>query len=468
MEVLNNVDQFGIRMQIKVFGKDKHTSKLGGIITLLALALFSLIFYYMGADLWQFRNPSVVPNEVVHENAQFINLSNGEYPFMMNLSFFDGYNTPNKGYRLLAEYSHNESDENGNRKSVCYTFRNILSDCKETSIKKLDYYKEKDISNYKCIDFKKIETHCREQTKDPKYEVELGGGFSDRINKGLKLSVVNFTFDESRQFTNIATEADLYPSKLTHFNLRMPSIALNNQLPENPLQTISVEENTVLHKDTVKLQWKFFKMVTFLDDKGWLTESTHKTQSIEKDRETTDFLNSNVFNSDIRYFYQTLILLNSKEQEHHRRYLKIQDVIAISSSFMKGIASFCWIYVLYQGQKQLDKKLVENVFKVEIKQMHSKTEEIKTNSIVSTAVIAKRKEKTNKPGFFARCFCWCRQSATNSISNENLASAISYINSKIEVTAIVRMFEDFEKLKEILLSEEQMKELEVMRRIHLK
>jgi hypothetical protein len=235
-------------------------------------------------------------------------------------------------------------------------------------------------------------------------------------------------------------------------------------LPSDPLKTISNEEQHTLFKDTWKFQWKWFKTVTFLDDKGWLGESIEKTQSIEKDSETTDFYSSNLRNDDRRMFYQTVIFLSHNEHQHHRRYIKLQDVLAISASFMKGIASVCWLFVLWKGQQQLDAKLVDEIFKVAEKQVHADVEEIKTNSMVSTVAIAKKKE-VSKVGLLRRVFCWCRSSTTTELSREALSNAISYIHRRIEVTSIVRLFAEFEKVKEVLLSDEQMKEIEAPRNI---
>ena len=210
---------------------------------------------------------------------------------------------------------------------------------------------------------------------------------------------------------------------------------------------------------------KWFKTVTFVDDKGWLGESIQKIQSIELEREETDFFNSLVSGDGRRQFYQSVIYLTNKKQEHHRRYIKLQDVLAISASFMKGIASVCWLFVMWKGQQQLDRKLVEVIFSISKKHEQAEVDEIKTNCMVSTVTIAKKKEEA-KVSFLRRCFCWCRSSTASELSREALSSAISYIHRKIEVTSIVRLFCEFEKVKEILLTDEQMKDIEAPRNIN--
>ena len=152
---------------------------------------------------------------------------------MINLRFFNGYNTSNKGYKLVAEYEHRKKDDKGKWLAVCTVPNNTLTDCTDHSAKKLDYYKEKDLSDYKCIDFKKIESQCRAKTKDSKYEITLRGNYSDKVLKYLRISVGNYAFNEEREYINIASDADLYPEKQTDLFIRYPTIALNNQLSKN-------------------------------------------------------------------------------------------------------------------------------------------------------------------------------------------------------------------------------------------
>ena len=148
MRVLAKLDQFGIALQLRVFGKNKFTSTLGGLLTIVALAASAVIFYFMGTDLWNRHNPNLVPNEVTHEDAQNIDLSKGEYPFMIRLSFFDGFNTPNKGYKILAEYHDLEDNGTGGYNFVCNSFFNNLTNCNDHSVKKLDLYKDEDLSSW--------------------------------------------------------------------------------------------------------------------------------------------------------------------------------------------------------------------------------------------------------------------------------------------------------------------------------
>ena len=460
MAALNKIDQFGLSFPIKVLGKEKHTSILGGCLTLIAITGSLIVFYFMGLDLWNRSNPTVVPNEVTHVDPQFVNLSDEIFPFMVNLRFFDGFNTPNKGYKLLAEYHDWRQDEKGEWKGVCLVHHETLTDCTKHSAQKLDYYKDVELVDFKCVDFKKIEAQCKKQSQDPNYEVLFGGTISDRIRRYIRLTVVNYIFNEKREVIYVSPESELYLDQQTHLHIRYPAVALNNQLVNDPLITTGNEEQHLLFKDTYKFQFKWFKMVTFLDDKGWLGESIQTTTSIEKDLETTDFFNSRVWNDERRVFFQTVIFLSHKEQQHHRRYIKLQDVLAISASFMKGIASACWLYVLWQGQKQLDNKLIEDIFNFEEKQAKANVPEIKDNSLMSTLAVAKKTKDALNPGFLACCFnsCWSKKSTKVNI--EVLTSAIAFVHRKIEVTSIIRLFNEFEKTKEIVLSNEQNQEVE--------
>ena len=169
---------------------------------------------------------------------------------MLNLKFFDGFNLPDKDLTMRAEYIYREKDDNDQCQPKCGVHHDILTDCNEHSVKKLDHYKEEDLSNYKCIDFKKIEEQCRQQTKNSKFKVTLGGLFTDKIRGFLRITVANYTLGDDRKVNYIARETDLDIVRNVYFHIRYPSPALNNQLPTDPLKTVTYEEQHFLNKDT--------------------------------------------------------------------------------------------------------------------------------------------------------------------------------------------------------------------------
>ena len=470
MRIFTKVDQFGIPINIKVKGKEKYTSNLGALLTILSLVASGVVFYFMGTDLWELRNPTVIPNEIRHEKMQSINLSEEKYPILLNLRYFKNekydFNLPNTAYNLLVEYHHYENSKPGENKKICDCFFDLLTDCNNHSVKKLDFYKDKDLSIYKCVDIKKIEAECRKQTKDPNYEVLLEGELSDPVWRYLRISVQSFEFNKDKKVSRFSTEEDLAAFTNVHFHIQYPSISLNNQLSVNPLKTIGMEEQHLLRSDTYKFEWKWFKQITFLDDQGWLGESIDITHSMELERDRSDFFNLIFRSNKQNIYYRSLLMMSHTEQEHHRRYIKLTDILAISASFIKGISTICFFYVLWRGQEQLDRELVNELFTLDKNQLHADLTEIKKDSFVSTTEIVKKKEEVTEPTLFQRlCNCWKKKENTK-VSNQSILNAISFMKSKLEVTALIKLFDQFEKMKEFLLNQEQQKEMENSKKIN--
>lgn len=469
MGLIEKVDQFGIPMSIKVIGKEKHTSFLGAIATMFAFSAAFVLFYFMGTDLWYRRNPTVVPNEVRHEEMQQIVLSEEKYPILLNIRFFKDnvhtFNLKDTPYNIQVDYQHYDDRKPGTDKTMCDVWHDLTTPCNEHSIKKLPHYKDKDLQNYICVDFKKIRDRCRAQNKIPDYEPVLEGELTDIVRAYIRIAVHNVEYNEAKKVIRFGKQADLSKWTNVDFHIQYPSIALDNQRPVDPLKTISQEEQHILKIDTFKSEWKWFKKITFLDDQGWFYEAIDKTQSIELERQTSDFYNLTYTETKRIMFYRVILMMSHSEQEHFRRYIKIQDVIATSASFVKGIAAICWLFVLWKGQKQLDQKLAEELFYVDKKNLNVVVEVLQ-DSYVSTAQVAKPKQEVPKKSFFSCCFNLCKEKTVSKLSNEAVSNATNYIHSKLDVLSIVRLFKQFEQMKEMVLTEAQLQELTGESNVH--
>ena len=164
-------------------------------------------------------------------------------------------------------------------------------------------------------------------------------------------------------------------------------------------------------------------------------------------------------------FYLGAFFLNKKTVEFNRRWLKVQDVIAVAGSFVKTTGAGCFLVVIWKATETRDRRIIEKLLNMESSVAErTAVQDIKVDSITSTTYFPKR-ELEEKPGLRARWFNWCRKSKANKYSDEFFEKARGYIKEKIDVIALVRLFDSFEKLKEITLTVEQLQEFSDLRNV---
>ena len=312
-----------------------------------------------------------------------------------------------------------------------------------------------------CIDIRKIEAQCKEQTKNEKYQVELGGIQGDRFLKYFRISVVNFTHGPDYTRVNIGSEEELtLASKTTiYFHIRFPKYFFDNELTENAFKTIHDQEQHLISKSTYKIDWKYFNIISLLDDQGFLSESVEKYESIKHEFSRSDFFSSNINNTKERYFYRAIVSINKNEQQLKRRFLKIQDVIAVSINFVKTVAATCYLINFYFSSYARSKRLTEYFFTTKAEHV-TESLEIKVNTVVSKMQLTQEKKPEEKVGWIERIFCCWRQKEGSKNTADFFKQAKRNIGNCFEVVSIVRLFKNFEKLRDLALPEEEKEKFE--------
>ena len=456
------IDRFGINYSLNVMGEERTQSPMGGCLTLVALALSCFIVYFLGSDFFLKQNATFIVNEVVLENPKYVDLSTGNFPFMAQIKFTNaGFNLPGKGYRLQMLYGHWEKNGDESYRDECVSYFNNTVSCNESSAKRLDHYKDKDLSNWICLDFKKVEEQCKSQTKQADYKVELGGMLGDQTYKWLKINVINAVRNDQGGISHYEPADDFTETNNKFLYVEYSDYSFNNNLANKALKQVTLQQEYVLNREIQLAVWKNFNLVTLNDDIGWFNQDMQRSQSIFNQKERSETYSSQYFNREFRFFFQGVIVLNKKEREINRRWMKIQDVIALVSSFIKTIAAVIFLIVLNFSSERRDKLLMERLWKTnDLPKDKREVEEVKLDSIVSTVLVQKKRDELERPSFFDRLTSWCRKSIVAEESKELLKHTRTYIREKIDVIAIVQLYQNLEMLKDVLLTEDQKIEIE--------
>ena len=465
MKNLKHFDRFGFSYTLTTFGQTNFKTPLGACLTLIAAAVGAVIFLFLGKDFFQKKNPIVTKNDKVHEEPLFTNLSKEVFPFMVNISYdLKEFNSPSRPYKILVEYIDSKLNSDSSYETTCQSFFDNSTPCLETSLKDHPYYKEKDLKNWMCIDISKIEKECKEKTKNNEYQVEIGGLVGDKFLKYFRISVLNYNLSADRKAFNVATDEELKLKEDVRFQIRYPKYYFDNESVENAFKTIFDQEVNIIDRNTWKLEFKFFNAVTLFDDQGFLSESIEKQNSLKLEFTRSDFYSSKVGVSNNRMFHQTLIQVNKNEQQFKRRFFKVQDVIAVSINFIKSCAAACYLINIYFSTGNRTKKLIEKLFDTKTDQVEQSLE-MKVNTVVSKVNLKELKKPEEQVGWIERIIFCCRKKIISKSSKEFFMQGEKYIANCFEVVSIIQLFKNFEKLKEMTLTEEEKEELEGQNRI---
>ena len=456
MKTLYKIDQFGIPISLTIEGEEKHKSFLGSCLTLFTIGFGLIICYFLGQDFFYQTNPYVTNNVINNENPNFLNLSKGNYPFMIQTKFNEqDHNNPNNGFRINATYMDISINEDSSWTINCDSSINNLTICTDTKAKELESYTSKDLSNWLCLDIKKIEDQCKQQTKNEIYEVELGGGPGDKTSKYINFYLTNFNYDEAGKFINLVPIEEI--NDFVDIGLRFPTYYFNNKIPGNSLKTIPMQEQIYLKKTEFLYESIELNMVTLNDDSGWLLESFSKTNSMAHERTKPSFWNTDFYQGGSHYFYMNTINLNKKEIEFNRRYMKIQDVLAVSSGFIKLFASLCYFINNYFETRDRTNRLIESLFKSRLNNVReASVEEVVIRKNESSTSIVNLPKTEIKNNFCVRYLgCLWRQAISTKMSKEYYEQAKKYIDNCFDAYGVVRIHVNVANLNEFLLTSEQ-------------
>ena len=429
-------------------------------MTLITGVIVVTLTFLYGLEFFLKKNSITSDNELTNDDVQYVHLTNKIYPFMARLEYPEGSNLPNGRFQINAFYGDLELQEDSTYKYTCNVVFNTLKSCAFMPYKDIPEFSKDDLRNYLCIDFENIQKQCAQQTKNPKYEVKIGGFSGDKQRSRIVLQVSNYKLNAAGEAVDIV-EASRFEEKSTVWlHIRYPSFSFNSQLAAGALKTVLKRETQNILETGVTYEHKFFKKVTLLDDYGWLLANIRKKESIELDEnKSTSF--GPYFSSDgkRRLFYQTLFYINQKELVFNRRFMKLQDLAALIYGSVKIVVSINFFVAMLFAHRLRQQELVDKFFTNE---REAKVEMHVMNSIVSKNadfVVKENKKRVEPVGFFEQYLQFWKMSKVRSNALEFFKRANEYIKARMDVCSFLDLFEKFSRLSEMLLSEDQLQEL---------
>ena len=393
-----------------------------------------------------------------------------KYNYMIRVGTLGDFNSPKYPFRVFGVYEELRENAKGELERTCL-FSGALTRCSETQAFKDPGLDEFVLSDWYCIDTKKIRDFCKKVTKNENFDPLVGGFIGDKTSSAILLGVGNYSVDKDNISSAPISVEELKKTKSIMIDIAFPKFYFDSEKPYNALITKYEVERIQINIESIRFEYRFFKKVSLTDDIGWLFEQTKRTESLVLEKiQTMNFI-SDLTKEGNKGFFASYFFLNRNEMSHKRRFMKLQDVIAQVSAFVKGVFSIMLFYAVTYALYHLNCKMINNYFRVVIdkdsKVNHSinTSKACKVHTIVGTSAVEGKNEKQSQTifapvGFFSYAFLsWYKKSKEQKNRLEFYKLAIEYIDKRLDILSLLSLSDHFEKLVEMTLSEEQQMEL---------
>ena len=466
--LLKKADMFGVPFSFKTFGDDKFTTPLGGCLTSITITIIGVCTYLFGTDFFHRENPNVIPNELTHITSKRIELTNEKYNFMFNM-MRDGVpiDLNTLPYKLFGGYFHFTRDKQGVSKIKCNAYaKEVITKCSNTKATVNPDMAKVKLEDWYCMDFERVKNVCREQIvpSEPDYQPFLGGGFDEDEYTFIRFDVTNYIFDHDKQgYTNVASKESAIKQGISGLKVRYPSVGYNSSLPGNPLEVFYETQGLIINPLSYRRDVRNMTLVTNIDDNGWVFPQRTTTSALTLDKNDTETVPVTYFN-DLALFYVGLFMHDKKEKLYKRSFMKLQALAAEVGGVLKSVVATFAFFAVMKAIKERDELLRSRFYKIKNKanaidsEILLQHEPSKMNTIVAT----KAREDTTSGSFFsfACLFNHCKKNGEKEMHDRVHDQMNKHMYEKMDVAFLMKSFEEFATLKDMVLSEEQKEFLE--------
>ena len=460
---IKKLDMFGVSFTFNTFGQSKFKTACGGYLTIITLFIVGISIYLFGTDFFHKENPNVTPNQMVQLDSKKVKVPNESFSFMFRLQ--DGLSKPHDvdktPYRLDGTYFHLKKSDAGEYELKCSAVgNNIITKCSNTKATLNRHLTKERLEEWYCWDMERIKSLCKEQgnIKDPDYEPFIGGNTDEDEYAMLRFEVKNWAYDyEKKTTTFLSSFEELEKFGGPMLNIRYPNVSYDSSLRGDPLEVYYDSQLVKLVPTTWRRDFRLMSIVTAIDDNGWMLPMRTTTTSLEPQKVDTEYLPSK-WSGELKYFYMGFFMNVKRETIYKRNFMKIQSLVAIVGGMMKSVVATFGFFGIINAIRERDESLRDEFYKVKVRKNAIIAENpltIEDSNIKKVVAQNVNEAASLKLGFWAFLFRFFCKSAERSRQVRLFEQMNEYMYKKMDVAYLFKMFEQFENMKDMLLSEEQ-------------
>ncbi len=430
MKCFKQIDMYGPIFTFTVFHSRHYKTIIGGILTIISIILILLLCFLSGKDFFFKENPKVLISNEKPTKYTIFNLTQNDLLLAWRINDINGneVNLTGKLYPIFYYFSIERSSIS--RKIISSNRINLkYSKCNYTRRSELDWLS--DLNDYYCVDFSNLSFGgASENSFFYYFSIYISyceNGINYNESKCSSLNDLNSFIDNQWEFELIYPEYYFQPNDLS-----------------KPLKISYSSYQQTLTKNLQKKDVFTFQNVQFKDDKGILFSDITNTNVIALSSYTSDYflvedenLVSEGKNSFIYYcdFYMSKDFI-----QYSRSYLKIQDIIAVSTSIIKIVIIIFEFISNFYGTAEREMKIIKSFINFDKEKKQQMIKKIHIPKICNTLIINKSKQFSKNPdSFFSYSKISQNSGSGNNILKLNNISSSSFDNFDNEIKNEIRI-----------------------------
>ena len=361
-DILKYVDCFGTKFNFYTDKKRKFYTPLGGICSMLAFILASLIFIFLNIDDF-FRNTPISSTDVIREN--YINVKFSEEKIWIPWRIRDynnrKVNHTNLFYPIIYYYQGKRNETTQGMDLTYYTISYRL--CNETSMVNRSnlYMINISLDNLYCIDME---------------DLLMGGNWQDNFINYIEFDLyickngINYDEDNTdcssyEKIVNASTEDNSFEMEFFY-----PVVYYQPTNKSTPIVVKYTSNYYLFSRFSNKIDRLFLQKYILKDDDGWFGKRIKNSSfwgysAITGDSYTTGDQKDLMNEGSSSRLYSFNIYLNADIICYNRHYKKMYDIIANGLPIVNIVYVFfsflAKIFKISSGNKKLTELLFENL-----------------------------------------------------------------------------------------------------------
>lgn len=476
-KIFHSIDIFGLKTEFQIDQKQRFTTTSGSFFTLIYIGLMILLFFSFGSDMIQRVSPDTTISQIYQTVPSPSEVSRNQYSFVFGMQDSTANHFIDEEIYTVSMIYGYKNQTTGKTVKVSIAVEPCTEDNLPYNKKIANYFRAQatNLSDLYCISKKNQQKLVIEGAWDqPRY-----GYLQWKINPCNSSQKVCKSDEE--------IQAKLQRGYYGFYSIDNLIDLTDYESPANAFGRNYFISTTSSQR---KLIFRYLKTNHIRTNDGWITDSFHEEDdfSFDYDQESFDFLTGpgTIVDMTIRKSYYELI--------HTRKYKKIQNVFAEMTGFLQII--FVVLYFLSKPfiKKEYYETLTNNIYNFEVdedekheKKKKKKEEDLKTfksilvqegelekgsspkNNKLTTRELVKKKKNDDK---LADLLLQVKETPLKFSMTENFKSfciknpeleakkqqqqvGVSSIFSKLDIKYVLKKFSELDKLKMLLLNEDQ-------------
>ena len=346
---MQSIDIFGLKTEFQIDQKSKFKTISGGVFTLIYIGLIILLFFSFGNDMINHLNPETTFSQIYQLSPSPTTVSKDDYMFVFGMQDKNGdHFIDEEIYTATVTYRYkNQTTKKSQSKSI------PLQRCEEANLPRNNmlsfYFKNQanELSDLYCIS---------KNYTDP---LILQGAWDQTQYNYLRLSIAPCN---SSQRTCKTTEEIINKLQTSYYAYYSTDNLFDMRNYENPANLIGRDYYTQTTYNVKKILNRYLRTNHFYDESGWIMDSTYENNyfSFDYDHESFELL------TQTDKIVDMVIRKSSYESIFTRKYKKIQNVFAEMAGFLQIIFTVLLIISGPFVKKEYYESITNSIYNFEV------------------------------------------------------------------------------------------------------